>query len=94
MKLKRWLRPRSVLITARNAFDRTPDGRALLKYLLQSYGLLSRIESDEQRIRHNVGVELLEHLGVVQGMNWDRLVDDMLRLTIPKEAIEPESNVG
>ena len=75
----------------RATFDRTPAGRATLSHLLGSYGLLNRIETDAQRERHNMGVELLEHLGVVQGANWDKLVEAMLELTIPDEAIEPES---
>jgi len=88
---RREQRPRPLLLSYRNTFDRSADGKLVLKHLLGTYGLLSHVETEEQRIRHNVGVELLEHLGVVQGLNWDAFVDALLRLTIPNEAIEQEA---
>ena len=93
MRLFREKRPRPLLVAYRAAFERTADGKLVLKHLLGTYGLLSRIENEEQRVRHNMGVELLEHLGVVQGLNWDALVDAILRLSIPSEAVEPEERV-
>ena len=84
-------RPRPLLVAYRNTFDRTAEGKLVLQHWLGTCGLLNRIENEEQRIRHNMGVEMLEHMGLVQGDNWGKVVDAILRLTIPQEAIEPES---
>jgi hypothetical protein len=51
---------------------------------------LKRIENDEQRVLHNWGIELLENMGLTQGINYRALVDAALRLGIPKEAIDEE----
>ena len=83
-------RPKAQVVAYRFAMGR-PAERAWLIHRLGSYGLLQRIETDEQRHRHNMGIELLEDLGLLQGDNWQRLVDYMMTLPIPDEAIETES---
>ena len=87
-------RPKTLIVAYRQVFDFSPAGKAVLGHLLGSYGLFQRIESDEQRARHNMGVELLEHLGAVQGLNYERLVESILKLTIPEEAISDEPPNG
>jgi len=87
---RREQRPKPLLVAYRNTFERTAEGKLVLAHLLRSYGLFNRVENDAQRERHNMGVEMLEHLGVVQGLNYDALVDAILRLTIPEEAIEKD----
>jgi hypothetical protein len=83
-------RPKTLIVAYRQVFDFSPAGKAVLAHLLGSYGLFQRIENDEQRSRHNMGVELLEHLGAVQGLNYERLIESILKLTIPAEAVEDE----
>jgi len=84
------LRHRGTVLTYRAVFDRTEEGKRVLVDLLQSSGILMRIETEEQRIRHNWGIWLLENLGTVQGMNYEGLVEAILKLTIPDEALVPE----
>lgn len=50
--------------------------------------MFKRVDNDEQRILHNWGIELMENMGLIQGLNYDRLVESMQRLTIPKEALD------
>jgi hypothetical protein len=47
------------------------------------------IETDEQRVLHNWGIELLENMGLTQGMNYGALVESLLKLGIPDEALDP-----
>jgi hypothetical protein len=56
--------------------------------------MLKRIETDEQRVLHNWGIELLENMGLTQGLNYDRLVEAMQRFTIPDEAVDAEASEG
>jgi hypothetical protein len=56
--------------------------------------MFKRIETDEQRVLHNWGIELLENMGLIQGLNYDRLVESMQRFTIPNEAIDPTGSEG
>ena len=55
---------------------------------LESCGFLKTIENEEQRILHNWMIRLLENAGFTQGGNLERIVDFLLTLEIPPEAIE------
>jgi len=89
MKLpSRQSRRKETILTYRAAFERSVEGRQVLAWLVEHCGLLRPIENEEQRVLHNWGVNLLENMGMTQGFNYDRLVDDLLRLTIPIEAID------
>lgn len=79
-------RPKAQIQSYRFALAREGE-RAWLVHWLGSCGLLQRIETDEQRVRHNMAIEMLEHLGAIQGGNWERLVDAVLNAPIPNEAI-------
>ena len=46
------------------------------------------IKSEEQRVLHNWGIEMLENMGMTQGPNYRMLVDAMLKFGIPDEAID------
>ena len=61
-----------------------------LVWYLERCGLMRRIENEEQRVLHNWGIELLENMGITQGVNYRALVDAILRFGIPKEAIDEE----
>jgi hypothetical protein len=78
------------VLVYRAAFDRSEAGKAVLADLLESTGILRKIETEEQRVHHNWGVWLLENMAATQGMNYTELVEAILRLTIPDEAIVPE----
>lgn len=82
-------RPKQQIQSYRFALAREAE-RDWLIHWLGTCGLLQRIETDEQRVRHNMAIEMLEHLGAIQGENWERLVDAVLSLPVPKEAIEGE----
>jgi hypothetical protein len=56
--------------------------------LLESGGIFKSIENEQQRAAHNQIVYLLENMGMTQGVNYDRLADLLLTLTIPDEAID------
>ena len=100
MSLKDWvkrlvgkqsdLRHRGTVLTYRAAFERSEAGRLVLADLLESTGILRRVETEEQRIQHNWGVWLLENLAATQGLNYQALVDAILHLTIPDEALKDE----
>jgi hypothetical protein len=63
-------------------------GRVVFGWLLERCGLFMRIETDEQRTLHNWGIELLENMGLTQGMNYKALVESILQLGIPDEALD------
>ena len=50
-----------------------------------------RVETEEQRVLHNWGMELLENMGLTQGMNYGALVESLLKLGIPDEALDEET---
>jgi hypothetical protein len=50
--------------------------------------MFRRIENEEQRVLHNWGIELLENMGLTQGMNYKGVVDALLKLGIPDEAFD------
>ena len=72
----------------RNVFG-TGHGRVVFAWLLERTGLFMRVETDEQRVLHNWGIELLENMGLTQGMNYGALVESFLKLGIPDEALDP-----
>ena len=82
--------PRDMILSYRQTFDYPGTGKLVLADLLANSGILKRIDSEEQRVRHNMGIELLEALGAVQGLNWERLVECILNLTVPTEAVEEQ----
>jgi hypothetical protein len=57
-------------------------------WLMERCGLFKRIDTEEQRVLHNWGIEMLENMGMTQGPNYRALVDAMLKLGIPEEAVE------
>jgi len=59
---------------------------------LEGAGFLKVIETEEQKQIHNYGVRLLENMGMTQGVNYRRLVDMLLSLTIPEESIDGGTN--
>jgi hypothetical protein len=83
-------RTRETIVVYRQVFGKDEASRVALVWLLERCGLLKRIENDEQRVLHNWGIELLENMGLTQGINYRALVDAALRLGIPKEAIDEE----
>jgi len=82
------LRLKETVLTYRAAFDRTKEGRQVLAWLIESCGFFRRIDTEEQKAAHNWGVYLLENMGITQGVNYSRLVDAILNLSIPDEAID------
>ena len=90
--MARGSRPKETILTYRAAFERTQEGKWAFARLLESGGLLKRIESDEQCAAHNMMITLLENMGMTQGVNateiYDRLGAMLLGLTIPDEAID------
>lgn len=68
----------------------TEAGRVALIWYLERCGLMKRIETEEQRVLHNWGIELLENMGITQGINYRMLVDAILKFGIPNEAIDEE----
>jgi len=81
-------RRRETILTYRAAFERTDEGRQVLHWLLERCGLFEQIQTEEQRIMHNWGITLLDNMGMTQGFNYDRLIDALLSMTIPDEAID------
>jgi len=82
------LRLRETVLTWRAGFERNDPGRDVLAWIIESCGFFKVIETEEQKAAHNWGVYLLENMGMTQGVNYRRLVDAMLNLTIPEEAID------
>jgi len=64
-------------------------GRVVFGWLLERCGMFMRIETEEQRVLHNWGIELLDNMGLTQGMNYKALVESILKLGIPDEALDP-----
>lgn len=81
-------RTRETVIRYRHTFEKDAVSRETLAWIVESCGLFKTITTDEQKAAHNWGIYLLENLGVTQGINYRRLVDAMLNLTIPDEALD------
>lgn len=62
----------------------------MLVWLIERCGMMKRIDTEEQRVLHNWGIEMLENMGMTQGPNYRLLVDAILKLGIPEEAIDGE----
>ena len=86
-------RLRETVLTYRAAFG-TQAGRQVLGWLVERCGFLKPIETEEQRLLHNWGIALLENMGSLQEFNYERLVDAILSLTIPDEAIDDAPKRG
>lgn len=84
-----FLKPETIF-NYRNVFGRDEGGKLVMIWFLERCGLMRRIENEEQRVLHNWGIELLENMGLTQGINYRALVDAVLRFGIPKEAIDQE----
>ena len=68
----------------RAPFTRDENGKLVLTWLLQRAGFLKRIDTDEQRMLHNWGIELLENMGVLDtDKNYRSVVDALLALPLP-----------
>jgi len=88
-------RTRDTVAIYRTVFGKAPGiqgdmGRQVFAWLVERCGLFQKIETDEQRILHNWGVELLENMGLIQGMNYRSLVDAIMQFGVPDEAIDKE----
>ena len=81
------------MLTYQAAYSRTPEGRWAFARLLETGGLLRRIENDEQRHAHNHMVSLIENMGMTQGRNeteiYDKLATMLLGLSPADEAVDP-----
>lgn len=82
------------ILAYRQTFLRDENTRRVFIWLLERCGIFKRVETEEQRVLHNWGIELMENMGLIQGLNYDRLVESMQRLTIPKEAIDSTESEG
>lgn len=85
-------RTRETVLTYHAAYGRTPEGRWAFARLLQSGGLLRRVENEEQRAAHNHMISLLENMGLTQGRNeselYDKLADMLLHVVPADEAVD------
>jgi hypothetical protein len=90
--LPKWIsrtsRTRETVICYRHTFEKDDISRQTLAWIVESCGLFKKVETEEQRAAHNWGIYLLENLGVLQGLNYGKLIDAMLNLPIPEEAID------
>jgi len=80
--------PKETIVIYRQVFQRDDAGRLVLVWLIERCGLMKRVDTEEQRVLHNWGIEMLENMGMTQGPNYRALVDAMLKLGIPDEAVE------
>jgi hypothetical protein len=76
----------------RQTFRRDEVSKRVYLWLLERCGIFKRIDTEEQRVLHNWGIELMENMGLTQGLNFDALVDAMLRFGIPKEAVDSDES--
>jgi hypothetical protein len=80
------------VLAYRQTFLRDEYSRKVFVWLLERCGMWKKVETDEQRVLHNWGIELLENMGLLQGLNYDRIVDAMSKFTIPTEAIDSQES--
>jgi hypothetical protein len=76
------------ILNYRQTFMANENAKRVFVWLLERCGMFKRIDTEEQRILHNWGIELMENMGLTQGLNYDQLVESLARFTIPKEAID------
>jgi hypothetical protein len=91
--LRRNSRLPETVLTYRAALGGSPGlqgeaGRQVFFWLIERCGIFRRIENEEQRVLHNWGIELLENMGLTQGINYKGVVDALLKLGIPDEAFD------
>lgn len=86
--LRRDSRPRETVLAYRKVYSDPQYGLWAFARLLESGGIFKRIETDEQRITHNVVVTMLENMGIPQGLNYDELAKLVFKLSIPPESID------
>jgi hypothetical protein len=83
------------IMAYRQTFRRDDVSKKVYIWLLERCGIFKRIDTEEQRVLHNWGIELMENMGLTQGLNYDALVESALRFSIPKEAVDStESEEG
>jgi hypothetical protein len=82
------------ILAYRQTFLRDENTRKVFVWLLERCGIFKRVVTDEQRVLHNWGIELMENMGLIQGLNYDRLVESLQRFTIPQEAVDPTGSEG
>jgi hypothetical protein len=85
-------RPQITVLAYRQTFLRDEYSRKVFVWLLERCGTFKRVETDEQRVLHNWGIELLENMGLIQGLNYDRIVDAMTKFPVPTEAVDSEES--
>ena len=78
----------------RHTFTRDEYTRQVFLWLFERCGILRRIDTEDQRVLHNWGVELLENMGLTQGMNYNQFVELLLKFGIPDEAIDARASEG
>ena len=61
---------------------KTDEAREQFVRLLVNAKVFSRIESEEDRARHNLGIELLEDLGFLDEENIKRVIDFLFTLPL------------
>jgi hypothetical protein len=98
VRLKRWLnrdsqlrrdsRTKETILWYRHTYEKDQQSKWAFARLLESGGIFRPIENEQQRAAHNQIVYLLENMGMVQGVNYDRLAELLLTLTIPEEAVD------
>ena len=81
-------RPAITILAYRQTFNRDEYSRKVFVWLLERCGIFKRVETEEQRILHNWGIELMENMGLTQGLNYDALVELALKFGIPKDAVD------
>jgi hypothetical protein len=86
--LRRDSRTKETILWYRHTYEKDQKSRWAFARLLESGGLFKTIETEQQRAAHNQIVYLLENMGMTQGVNYDRLAELLLALTIPDEAID------
>jgi hypothetical protein len=86
--LRRDNRTKETILWYRHAYEKDAQSKWAFARLIESGGLFKAIITDEQRAAHNQIVYLLENMGMTQGVNYDKLAELLLALTIPDEAID------
>ena len=86
--LRRDSRTKETILAYRKVYDDPQYGPWAFARLLESGGIFKRIDTEEQRITHNVIVTMLENMGIPQGLNYDELAKMVFKLTIPPESID------
>lgn len=85
-------RPKITVLAYRQTFLRDEYSRKVFVWLLERCGMFKRVATEEQRVLHNWGIELLENMGLIQGLNYDRIVDAMTKFPVPDEAVDSQES--